>query len=238
MNFINYHNYKTSSLRHNISIFLITASIVFTCNYPSHKIDTLKSTFFCSAGLLTWQCLRTIVLQHVYNLSVLSTFSDTIVGLAANRCNLYREYTENDLSITDIVLESAKKDTTCLKAKFRLRIKVEGQSQSQSNQSDVPIMDSGDFLGYIPLDSVIDVENTCPDNIATLEPRQTDKESTDSKQTPIDELRMAVQFLCGSLTFTFRKTSNLTLLTLEGFVNLGKVHHWFNLLQLVFESCN
>lgn len=78
-----------------------------------------------------------------------------------------------------------------------------------------------EFLGYIPLDSVVDVENTCPDDIATVanKPRQ-----PDNVTNALEELTMAVQFHCGNLTFTFRKkASNVTLLTLEGSVNLGKV---------------
>lgn len=134
----------------------------------------------------------------------------------------------NDLSINDIVVKSSTSNTACIKARFSLAIKVEALIENDTNQQDgttsEPVGQKTIVLGYLPLDSVMHVEDSCPHEPAAQENDGTmgqTGEPLKGKGEP-DELGMIVSFDCGRLAFSFRKEDNYYLNSIKGIVNLGK----------------
>lgn len=76
-------------------------------------------------------------------------------------CAVFASYGINDLTPIDILVKATDSDNACIKARFALSIKVEEfDDQWPANQTNRPI------LGYVPLEHVISVEESCPESRA------------------------------------------------------------------------
>jgi len=114
----------------------------------------------------------------------------------------------------------------CIKARFSLAIKVEipleNAVQGEGDESpDSVMIGNGEkrmVLGYLPLDSIVNVEESCPD----VNPSNKKEEQADGKSSEPEELEMIVLFECGKLGFTFKRDENFYLSAIRGVVNLGK----------------
>lgn len=124
----------------------------------------------------------------------------------------------NDLSINDIVVKSPQGNIACIKARFSLAIKVEAVNSPSSapSQADASrsIEEERFVLGYLPLDTVVAVDDSCP------EPKTRD--NTNKAMEEPDELDMIVTFECGRLSFKFKKDEAIFMNQVKGYVRLGK----------------
>lgn len=159
---------------------------------------------------------------------------------------MYREIGKNDLTPIDVVVKNPDTNVACIKARFSLAIKVESlvpDVGSEANMQQVasnetgetkPIEDLRIVLGYLPLDQVISVEDSCPDwsqpkpansnetNPTSSTPAPVDTKDEDTKQEP-EDLEMIVTFECGKLAFTFKRNETCDYLSsIKGLVKLGK----------------
>lgn len=152
-------------------------------------------------------------------------------------CSIFKDVGVNDLSINDIVVKSPKGDLSCIKARFSLAIKVEAvitpvEVSTEEPENDLPNDPDTETkkeritLGYLPLDSVKRVDDSCPDE---SEPTPNPTREADKKLLNSDELRMVVEFECGEMTFNFKRDEKFQLSSIEGLVKLGKLrwicHH-------------
>lgn len=145
-------------------------------------------------------------------------------------CTLYERVGANDLSLNDVVVEDKESNIICIRARFSLAIKVQepleplneanGVEKATNETSDAkPVLD----LGYLQLDQIKSIENTCPELA----------KDGDEAQYP-DELKMIVTFECGKLTFNFKKEESYYLSSIKGSVILGnsKYEYVKRVLQL------
>lgn len=142
-------------------------------------------------------------------------------------CTIYKDVGVNDLSINDIVVKSPTSDLVCIKARFSLAIKVESAIEyTQTLNESAPGNEQPKdriTLGYLQLDSVAKVEDTCPDSTKQLSPREgpLDKKLLDFHDEN-QQLEMVVKFDCGKLAFTFKRNEKFYLSSIKGVVNLGE----------------
>ena len=168
---------------------------------------------------------------------------------APAECAVFADYGKNYLTPIDILVKTGNgdSDNACIKARFALSIKVEEPQFVTSRAFDgnqTPLAAVGanqtghPILGYVPLEHVISVEESCPE--VNLAKGQTTKGTTASLQTNGDEkttlvanddedksvedeeLEMIVTFDCGKFSFTFRKDeSKVYVSAIRGMVKLG-----------------
>lgn len=131
----------------------------------------------------------------------------------------------------------------CIKARFSLAIKVEaalentlGESNDVSDMPGTNDTNSGDkriILGYLPLDSVVNVEDSCTNSNPISQKNATDQDKSDhTKSEEPRELDMIVTFECGKLAFTFKRDNDFYLSSIKGVVNLGEHPNDHLFLQL------
>ena len=168
---------------------------------------------------------------------------------------------KNDLTPIDVVVKNAETNVACIKARFSLAIKVESEpldligpppsppqvdnhtqpaegEQTPPGTTSTPAPDLSAperiVLGYLPLEHVVAVEDTCPSpppaSNTTSGAADASKQTTTTTQTPpnkqaeqVDELEMIVTFECGKLSFTFQRDEQRTFLSrIRGVVKLGR----------------
>lgn len=156
---------------------------------------------------------------------------------------MYKYVGVNDLSINDVVVKSSQGGTVCIKARFSLAIKVEALLEAPSNgaeslSSPVPTSpgcedSSSDrmVLGYLPLDSVIYVEDSCPEtqpaDDGSAEPPSQGEQSqsiNELNQEELTELSMSIRFDCGKMRFNFKRDNQTHFLaSIRGSVHLDSI---------------
>lgn len=142
------------------------------------------------------------------------------------------------------MVKSEVGDLACVKAKFSLAIKVEteeentliaepsdhrpgspsehqGAGRSESNSTNGPVENKRLVLGYLPLDSVVNVRDSCPNPKPQSGPAKDGIGGQLLLEEP-KELDMVVSFECGRLTFTFKQEDKFYMSSIRGFVNLGE----------------
>lgn len=164
-------------------------------------------------------------------------------------CGVHGSYGENYLTPVDILVTAGEDlDLVCIKAKFALSIKWEearfvtspvNGNQSPTNSTS---LESNPILGYVPLENVISVEQTCPEPVSK-DKTKTENESAATNETigatgdkesesktsadktgdkKDEELEMIVTFDCGKFSFTFGKDdSRFYVSAIVGQVKLG-----------------
>lgn len=151
---------------------------------------------------------------------------------AASQCGVFNAIGKNDLSPIDVVVKSADGRTACIKARFSLAIKVEESleqvADSESEQISNSTSESRVVLGYLPLEHVVAVAESCPDawlatKSFTKEPLgATGGEPPDTLEPEV--LEMILTFECGKLAFRFeRNETSSQLSSIKGIVKLGRV---------------
>lgn len=135
-------------------------------------------------------------------------------------CEIVKESTANDLTINDIVVKNPESTVACLRAIFLLNIKVQeiylkpprpDSTSPSSNASQDLNEEDGFILGFVPLDTILRVENNCPN-----------KSSADENKE-LDELDMIVTFECGLLALRFKQSDNGVYVDgIKGQINLGE----------------
>lgn len=130
-------------------------------------------------------------------------------------CTLYEQVGANDLSLNDVVVQDKESNIVCIRARFSLAIKVQeplepldGGGDSSEKLPDDKVVD----LGYLQLDQIKSIENTCPEMLTSGEGEEPNYP---------DELKMVVTFECGKLTFIFKKDDSYHLSSIKGSVILG-----------------
>lgn len=148
-------------------------------------------------------------------------------------CQLFKDIGVNDLSINDVVVKNSSGNQACIKARFSLAIKVEAGLDSSpdggmliDDGNDQQVQEDRVTLGFLPLDSIVSVEDTCPETKA--DDRDNSKSANEKKGTQevneVDEQEMIVKFECGKLGFIFKKAQDAYYLAaIRGAVNLGKL---------------
>lgn len=128
---------------------------------------------------------------------------------------MYKFVGANDLSVNDIVVKSSQSELACIKARFSLAIKVETLlSEENPSSSGEEGRGSGSesenenrlTLGYLPLDSIVNVQDTCPEPKADSDQTVAGEDKED-KEAERKELEMVVKFECGHFRFNFRQSS-------------------------------
>lgn len=157
-------------------------------------------------------------------------------------CSIYKYVGVNDLSVNDVVVKSSTDNIVCIKARFSLAIKVEAALENtlgeDNDAPDIPNTNNtnGDnkriVLGYLPLDSIVNVEDSCPNKSPSSQKDAAEQEHGKSDEP--QELDMIVTFECGKLAFTFRRDKDFYLSSIKGVVNLGEhcIGHVFRSHQL------
>lgn len=141
---------------------------------------------------------------------------EDVSHVTKNKCEIFKELTANDLSINDIVVKNPEGNLACIKARFSLAIKVEASSRTPPDTSMLNSAEDERFvLGYLPLDTVVKVEDSCPE----LKMRNSSDKASDES----DELDMIVTFECGKLSFKFKRDQVIFLDQIKGYVRLGKL---------------
>jgi hypothetical protein len=164
-----------------------------------------------------------------------------------NECAVFAEYGKNYLTPIDVIVKSSDSDTACIKARFALNIKVEEAQFVISPANDAKLATnnhtSHPILGYVPLERVISVEDSCPEKSTKEENTKgknkekadttgaigkndieanDDKSISDKDQEDEDELEMIVTFDCGKLSFTFKRDqTKIYVSAIKGIVKLG-----------------
>lgn len=137
------------------------------------------------------------------------------------------------------MVKNSEDNIACIKAQFALSIKVEEAFtlSAKTVQTETNGTQPGgndivrSILGYLPLEHVLSVEDSCPTkkNIKEKQSANANKTSEDEDKSKnntddeIDELEMIVTFECGKLSFTFRRDATRIFVTsIKGIVKLGK----------------
>lgn len=151
-------------------------------------------------------------------------------------CIILKDIGVNDLGVNDVVVRSATSSLVCIKARFSLAIKVEALLEHYNKDDPFSGRDGHNkndliLLGYLPLDSVVSVDDNC------YEPLTEKKSSPTSNGNQKDELNrqtslpslakepeLTIEFVCGKLTFTFHKDDeHYSVSSIKGVVNLGNL---------------
>lgn len=157
-------------------------------------------------------------------------------------CSIFRYIGKNDLGVNDIVVRSEEDDLVCIKARFSLAIKVEEAITTSPEPTSTAAVNSAQdgekppvteetqptdrrvTLGYLPLDSVVAVDNSCTSSAKRYSDQQAAREKGLNETTPDlgdQEQEMIVTFECGKLAFTFqRQEDNFRVSSIKGVVNL------------------
>lgn len=143
-------------------------------------------------------------------------------------CSIYKYVGVNDLSVNDVVVKSSPDNVVCIKARFSLAIKVEAALENTLGEDgdapDIPATNDTDnkkiVLGYLPLDSIVNVEDSCPSKSSSSQKDPPEQEN--GKIEEPNELDMIVTFECGKLAFTFKRDNDYYLSSIKGVVNLGE----------------
>lgn len=177
-----------------------------------------------------------------------------------SECGVISDVDKNYLTPIDVVVKNEENNVACIRARFALSIKVEEAFQlsaSQSAEKSAPTRQGPDestagssevraILGYLPLENVLKVENTCPaepgadtsgpaTTMTAPEQQAKSEQQTNvkytnttsgnaSQQASLDELEMIVTFECGKLAFTFKKDDKRYFMSsIKGLVKLGEL---------------
>jgi len=170
-------------------------------------------------------------------------------GDKGSECGVISDVDKNYLTPIDVVVKNEDNTVACIRARFALSIKVEEAFELphglSSQQDDRPAKDNGTspqmfraVLGYLPLENVIKVEDTCPDeapsNATSNKETKSNQDESKSDQAKLDDLQktsfkptdqqeMIITFECGKLSFTFRRDKDRYYMSsIEGIVKLGK----------------
>ena len=152
-------------------------------------------------------------------------------------CGVISDVDKNYLTPIDVVVKSEDDSVACIRARFALSIRVDEARQQQQQQNGSEPLPRF-TLGYLPLENVLKVEQTCPDEQADGPAEGADKQKQKQQQQrpnanstaqarsasdgrnssselsagkllrDSDELEMIVTFECGKLSFTFQRDEN------------------------------
>lgn len=183
-------------------------------------------------------------------------------GSPPPECEVFADYGKNYLTPVDVVVKNSDNNVACIKARFALSIKVEEQfnlSPKAMGQMTNSSLNDGhstirSILGYLPLEHVLSVEDSCPEPAKSKPATTTTNGKTDDSKVELNgreanagaakktdetanelalqELEMIVTFACGKLSFTLKRDEKrIFVSSIKGVVKLGE----FLLILCCFE---